>query len=239
MSYGSWSRFYDRLMGDFPYEEYADFIGVRPGDKGLDLCCGTGHITRLLAARGAYMTGVDLSQDMLNTAVAQSRQQGLRITYSRQDIRRLVATVGNDVVVCVCDGLNYIAPAELPNVLGRIADCLRSGGRLVFDVSTPYKLQTVLGNNLFYEDWDDLTYFWQNKQLPVKQAVRLELTFFEKVQDHYIRFDEVQTQYWHTKDSLLQGLQAVGMTVKSVVDGGHFSKIWPTSQRWVFTAVKE
>ena len=45
--------------------------GVRPGDRALDLCCGTGDITFALARQGADVTGLDFSEKMLE--VAQSR----------------------------------------------------------------------------------------------------------------------------------------------------------------------
>lgn len=50
----------------------ADLASVRPGDRALDLCCGTGDLSFLLAERGAEVTGLDFSTEML--AVAEERK---------------------------------------------------------------------------------------------------------------------------------------------------------------------
>jgi len=52
----------------------ANLARVRPGDRALDLCCGTGDITFALARRGAEATGLDFSAEMLSIAAARNRQ---------------------------------------------------------------------------------------------------------------------------------------------------------------------
>jgi len=46
----------------------ADLASVRPGDRALDVCCGTGDIAFELAGRGAQVTGLDLCRPMLDRA---------------------------------------------------------------------------------------------------------------------------------------------------------------------------
>ena len=48
--------------------------GVKPGDRALDLCCGTGDIAFALARQGAVTTGLDFSEKMLEVAVARSQR---------------------------------------------------------------------------------------------------------------------------------------------------------------------
>lgn len=52
----------------------ANLAQVRPGDRALDLCCGTGDITFALARRGAETTGLDFSGEMLSIARVRNRQ---------------------------------------------------------------------------------------------------------------------------------------------------------------------
>jgi demethylmenaquinone methyltransferase/2-methoxy-6-polyprenyl-1,4-benzoquinol methylase len=52
----------------------ANLAQVRPGDRALDLCCGTGDITFALARRGAEATGLDFSAEMLSIAATRNRQ---------------------------------------------------------------------------------------------------------------------------------------------------------------------
>ena len=237
MSYDALSRYYDRLMGDFPYDAYLEYIAPEAHTKGLDLACGTGKMTRGLAAKGVQMHGVDLSPDMLNLAVRLAREQGLQITFGREDMRRF-APSHYDLICCVSDGLNYLPDKDLPPLLQRVASCLNEGGKFVFDVSTPYKLREVLGDNLFFEDYDDLTYYWQNKWVPKRSAVQMQLTFFEKEGELYRRSDETQTQYAHDKDRLNAAIEAAGLQIDNIVDGDTFQRCRSHSLRWVYTVRK-
>ncbi len=78
--YSGFAEVYDTFMDNVPYEEWCEYIcgilaehGVKDGLV-LDLGCGTGVMTRLLAARGYDMIGVDVSAEML--AIARSYEDG-------------------------------------------------------------------------------------------------------------------------------------------------------------------
>jgi len=106
----------------------------------------------------------------------------------------------------------------------------------IFDVSSAYKLKKVLGNNFFYEDDDDLTYFWTN-QLK-KDNVVMELAFFVKDGDVYQRFDERHVQYIYDEQMLVQLLGEIGFSdVQTFADYQNKSVAGDT-QRIVFRAVK-
>src|SRR5262245_29722377 len=49
-------------------EELLALLGPQPTDRILDLGCGTGHLTRMIADRGAYVIGLDSSQQMVESA---------------------------------------------------------------------------------------------------------------------------------------------------------------------------
>lgn len=238
MSYTRFSLYYDGLMGDFAYDRYLDYLAPFAGGKGLDLACGTGRITIGLARMGMTMQGVDASADMLNVAVAKAREAGLRVDFRRQDMRRFGFASPYHLITAVCDGVNYLRPADLPAFMQRVAQALEVGGHFVFDVSTPYKLQRVLGNNLFYEDGEDLVYYWQNRLYPSRRCVRLSLTFFERVGQDYRRFDEQQTQYWHTTGEISAAARAAGLQPLPLVDGDRFGPVRPTSRRIIYTFCK-
>ena len=234
MSYDALSRYYDRLMGDFPYQAYVAHMQPQPRLKGLDLGCGTGTVTCLLAKAGMRMHGVDASAEMLNIAMQNARRDGLTVTFGREDMRRFTPAM-YDLVCCVSDGLNYLRPADIPPLMQRVYACLPEGGRFVFDVSTPHKLKDVLGNNMYYEDYEDLTYYWQNKWNENAQSVRLDLTFFEKEGEMWRRQDESQVQYAHTRPALEKAAKEAGFTQARVVDGDTFGNVRTGSLRWVFT----
>lgn len=78
----------------------------------LDLGCGTGTLTEMLARKGYDMIGVDNAQEMLQIAIKKREQSGLDILYLLQDMREfeLYGTVG--AVVSVCDSINYLLEEE-------------------------------------------------------------------------------------------------------------------------------
>ena len=78
----------------------------------LDLGCGTGTLTELLARRGYDMIGIDNAQEMLQIAMDKRAESGLDILYLLQDMRsfELYGTVG--AVISVCDSVNYLLEDE-------------------------------------------------------------------------------------------------------------------------------
>ena len=72
-AYTSFAEVYDTFMDNVPYEEWADYLedrlkeyGIRDGLV-LELGCGTGSMTELLAEKGYDTIGVDNSEDMLES----------------------------------------------------------------------------------------------------------------------------------------------------------------------------
>ena len=92
-AYSDFAYIYDSLMHrDINYEKWADYIenlfdmyGVNP-NLVCDLACGTGNITIPLARRGYDMTGVDISEDMLN--IARNKAEGLNILFLNQSMTK-------------------------------------------------------------------------------------------------------------------------------------------------------
>lgn len=211
MSYSTLAKYYDALMTDFDYDGYEAFIAerVRKG-KGLDLACGSGEMTVRLKKRGFDVDGADFSPEMLNSAVEKAKKHRLHICFYIADLNNLKIEKGYDFVTVVCDGFNYVSNGnKLKKAFEAIYGALADGGVFIFDISTSHKLKNVLGSNLFYEDNENLTYFWQNTDRG--NSVDMELTFFEKQKDGlYLRSDELQTQYAYSDDFVCGALTETG-----------------------------
>ena len=113
-AYAGFAAVYDLFMDDVPYEKWCRRIrellkeyGVNDGLV-LDLGCGTGTITELLAEAGYDMIGVDASEEMLELAVEKRERSGLDILYLLQDMREFELYGTVRAVVSVCDSMNYI-----------------------------------------------------------------------------------------------------------------------------------
>ena len=81
-AYGSFAYVYDIFMDNVPYKEWGKYLKSLLEEQGisdglmLELGCGTGSLTEILADAGYDMIGVDLSADMLDIAMEKREQSG-------------------------------------------------------------------------------------------------------------------------------------------------------------------
>ena len=97
----------------------------------LDIGCGGGILSEALAKAGARVTGIDMSQPMLQVAREHARTQGLEIDYRCQSAERIAqAEAGSyDVVVCM-EMLEHVP--QPAGVIAAAARMLKPGGWAVF-----------------------------------------------------------------------------------------------------------
>ncbi|MDD3919562.1 MAG: class I SAM-dependent methyltransferase [Eubacteriales bacterium] len=218
MQYGRFATVYDRLMADVPYDAWAVYLhGLiqkhAPNAKTvLDCACGTGEITLRLCRMGYAVTGLDLSDTMLYEAQQKCLRAGKRIPFVQQDMRRIMLHKPVDVIVCACDGANYLTSLQDVSAFLQAAfAALKPGGLLLFDVSSAYKLSHVLGCNTFAEEEDGCAYLWKNYFDEENALLEMRLTFFEKQENgQYERFSERHVQRAHTTGELLKALENAG-----------------------------
>ncbi len=113
-------------------------LGLQPGQRVLDLGCGPGLYAAHLAARGAEVTGVDISQGSLDYATRYARAHGLPCRYICRSFLTIDYEGEFDAAMQVYGELSTLEPADRDDFLRRIHRALRPGGRLAFDVSTPH-----------------------------------------------------------------------------------------------------
>ena len=244
--YAAFASVYDRLMSDVDYKAWAAFYHALMERYGLDrgkVCecaCGTGSLTIPLAAMGYQMTGVDLSPDMLFEASQKARKAGAMIPFVKQDMRLLRLHRQMDAVLCTNDGLNYLKDGEEMLQFFRSAyDTLRDGGVLALDVSTPYKLQHVLGNHFIGDETEDIAYLWQNRYHPQQKYVELNLAIFVRQQDEtYTRIGEYQRQYVHEAAEIFDLLKTVGFERIGLFGDKRMEAPRDKENRWFITARK-
>lgn len=236
-AYSVLAKYYDILMSDFNYGEIASFV-LREikGNNGLELGCGSGELTIALAKRGLKMTAVDKSLEMLNAASGKALKNALDIRFLSGDISELRLEKRFDFILAICDVMNYLKLKDAVKVIDNAYEMLNDGGVFIFDISTRCKLTRTLGNNLFFEEYEDFSYFWQNELEANGKYVDLELVFFEKDENgKYDRLEETQRQYVHEKEDILNALSKFG---KTELYGENFEKPEPTSSRLFFKSTK-
>lgn len=205
----------------------------------LDLGCGTGSMCVELAKKGFEMIGIDSSPEMLAQARQKAIDQDLDILYLNQDMTafELYGTV--DAVLCLLDSINYVLkPDLLKKTFSLVNNYLNPGGSFIFDINSEYKLEKILGNNVFYSIDDDIAYIWQNSFSKKKRICTFDLTFFVRSGMSYNRFDESHYEKAYNIEELEGYLSAAGLMVLDITDGMSFKKVKSTSERIVFTCKK-
>lgn len=242
-AYTALSEIYDELMYDVDYDEWTDYIDSFLKEinakKIAELCCGTGNITFRLIKKGYSVIPSDISEEMLETAKEKSRKLGKRVMFINQDMREIDLPI-QDAIVCACDGANYLnSEADLYKFIKSAYEHIKPGGILAFDMSSEYKLENVLGENLFFEDRDDLSLFWQNSYNKANKSVELSLSIFIKESDgRYRREDEVQTQYAYPVYIVIELLIKAGFKEVNAYDFLTREAVKNDSQRIQFVAKK-
>lgn len=247
-AYTSFAQVYDTFMDNVPYEDWSDRIrtilrqyGIT-GGLALDLGCGTGKMTELLAEAGFDMIGVDNSEDMLELAMEKRLVSGHDILYLLQDMQEfeLYGTVG--AIVSVCDSINYITDEEELLEVFRLANnYLDPHGIFLFDFNTEYKYREILGDNTFAEGREECSFIWENYYDPEEEINEYELTLFVREEEDpelYRRYQETHFQKAYTLERIKRLLERAGMTFMRAWDGYADEAPTYTSQR-ILVAARE
>ena len=241
-AYTSFASVYDTFMDDVPYEEWGEYLhgllkeyGINDGLV-LDLGCGTGTMTELLADLGYDMIGVDNSADMLEIALEKKVESGHDILYLLQDMRgfELYGTVR--AIISICDSVNYITePDELRRVFFWVNNYLDPDGVFIFDFNTEYKYREVLGDTTIAENREECSFIWDNYYYEEEQINEYELSLFIKDQESstggaeiYRRYQETHFQRGYTLEEMRELVKTSGLKLLAVYDA--FTKEAPNTE---------
>lgn len=225
-AYTSFARVYDTFMDNVPYGEWSEYVtgllrkyGITDGLV-LDLGCGTGSLTELLAAKGYDMIGVDYSEDMLEIAQEKRAESGHDILYLLQDMREFELYGTVRAVVGICDSLNYMmSEDELRQVFLLVNNYLDPGGIFIFDMNTPYKYRELLGDATIAENREECSFIWENTWYEEERVNEYDLTIFEKEENGlFRRYAETHFQKAYEIETVKRLLREAGMEFMSVYD---------------------
>lgn len=196
-SYQKFAYVYDELMKEVDYQAWVEYIeklfqkyNIQPRNI-CDLGCGTGNVALPLAHKGYHVIGVDLSKEMLTIADEKTKNDSITIQWLHQDMMELELPTKQDVILSLCDSLNYILEEEnLLEVFHRVHESLIDEGMFIFDLNTLYKFEEVLKDHIFVEHSTDVTYIWENHYNEEEQINEYDVTFFIRSEDG--RYEKVQ-----------------------------------------------
>jgi 2-polyprenyl-3-methyl-5-hydroxy-6-metoxy-1,4-benzoquinol methylase len=149
-SYGM-PEFYNRMIHYCQHLALDPWIDVTAGARVLDVGCGVGRWSSLLAARGAQVTGVDLSPTMIDQANRRANAGGVatRCRFLVQDLAQLDAGEVFDLVLGVTVLQHILDPEALRMAVQRMSDHLAPGGRMVLLEAAPARVAKRCDTTVF------------------------------------------------------------------------------------------
>ncbi|MBR5390517.1 MAG: class I SAM-dependent methyltransferase [Clostridia bacterium] len=235
---------YDLLIEQSVYDNFCKRITALLCGAGicdgllLELCCGTGSLTRLLSQQGYEMIGCDISPEMLNVAREKCADLSVPPVLICQpaDELDLYGTVRG--AVCCLDSVNYFTDLrELKRVFSRVSLFLEPGGLFLFDVKSRELFSRLCGTSSIQETEN---YFcaWQYGFDASSGRGMHQVDIFKKSSDKYRRFTEIHEQRCYSMETLKNALLDAGFSKCDVYEGFTAKRARQEAGRLLFAARK-
>ncbi len=239
MEYSSFASCYDVLMKNAEYEKRAEYMLSlfsefdRAPTLLLDLACGTGGFTAEFLKHGIDVIGADPSAEMLEIA-AKKLPNALFLQQSAEELN-LFGTV--DGAVCCMDSVNHITDIRrVKKAFSRVSLFLEPQRLFVFDVNTVYKHKSLLADNAYVIEEDNVFCSWQNST--VGNLTDIMLDFFVEDNGVYIRSSDFFSERAYTVEQLEKALCETGFRVEAVFGDMTHKKPKKKEERIYFVARK-
>lgn len=181
----------------------------------LDVCCGTGRLSRMLAAEGYDVAGVDLSAGMIFEARRRAAEEGLAIRYEVSDAAEFRLGSTFDAAFSFFDSLNYITqPERLRLAFERVAEHLVPGGWFLFDLNTAYAFEKRMFDQKETRADAPVRYLWKGAWDPRTRLCTVTMDFEAEGK----QFREVHVQRAHSPDEVERFLHESGFDRVEVFD---------------------
>jgi len=235
---------YDRLTNDVDYRATVGFYyeilkreGLSPRTA-VDLACGTGSVTALLAEKGLDVTGVDMSEEMLTVAHQKTCDMDTPPRFVCQKLQALCLPRGVDLAVCALDSLDYITdPEDCAEAIRRVYKALNPGGIFIFDVNTPEKLRAMDGQ-VFLDEDEDVYCVWRGEFDDKTNICSYGMDLFQRRGEVWHRSFEEHREYAYSQEQLTAYLKSAGFTHIRVYGDRRFEAPGEGEQRIYFKARK-
>ena len=243
-AYESLAFSYDSLTYDIPYEDMLAYMEallqkhqVRPRTV-LDLACGTGSMSVLLAERGYEVLASDLSEDMLAMAYEKSMELERPPFFFCQPMQELQLPDPVDWVVCCLDSLNYVTdPADCREAFKRVFANLSEGGAFIFDINSEEKLKGLDGQ-VFLDENEDTYCVWRAEFDREENICYYGMDIFRRRVKVWERSFEEHREYAYSVEQLTAYLKEAGFRTVEIYGDRSFEAPAPGEQRIYFSAQK-
>lgn len=244
-TYKTFAKIYDEVMDETLYEDWLNFTTRHIGESQkniLELACGTGILSVELANIGHRVTGLDLSEEMIELAKERTTEDDELLSFEVGDMLDLKKADQYDVVTCFSDSLCYMPDEEaVQTVFNEVYRSLKSDGIFLFDVHSIFKIEQEFPEYSYHYQTDDFAFLWESYPGDVPYSVEHFLTFFVKEteeEDTFKRYDELHEERTYSIETYKNMLSKSGFTDIKVVADFTDNKPNDESSRWFFICQK-
>jgi SAM-dependent methyltransferase len=222
-AYDDFAWFYNRYWNEefhdaaFPILERIWLARVPDGARILDVCCGTGRLAALLAARGYLVTGVDASQEMIRHA----RENAPSAEFHVADAARFQLPASFDAAVSTFDSLNHLLAGEtLEAAFRHTAAALKPGAPFAFDMLLEDAYRTHWGESFALVRDDHALAITGAAYDSRSRAAHCAVTMFRLVEGAWRRSDVTIEERCFTPAEISSALGRAGFGEISCYDAG-------------------
>lgn len=244
-AYEALAESYDSLTLDIPYEEMLSYMetllqrhAIQPQSV-LDLACGTGSMSVLLAKQGYRVLAADMSEEMLTAACEKMSELEENMPFFIcQPMQKLRLPYTVDWVLCCLDSLNYVTdPADVKETFHRVWEALAPGGAFIFDINSEEKLRGLDGQ-VFLDENEDTYCVWRAEFEEQENICYYGIDLFQREGDLWQRSFEEHREYAYAVPQLTAFLQEAGFRTIEVYGNRTLEAPKAGEQRIYFFAQK-
>ena len=197
----------------------------------IDVGCGTGMLTVMLAEKGYDMTGLDLSPEMLELASELGYENNAEILWLCQDMREMDTFGSYAAMYCLEDGVNHMTgEGDLGLFLGRARNFIDEGGLLIFDFLSDRYFSAAAEKGVFFEDGPGGTCVWTAEY--EEKIITYDVICYAREGDVYERFEDTVKELALEPEKVAEELGKNGFEILELTESaGDPGRYYVTARR--------
>lgn len=205
------AKYYDYLLGDEEaFDFWLEYINAKDYHTVLELASGSGVLASILKKQGKEVTASDISKEMKEVATNNFDGEYLILNMIDFDLHKKY-----DLILCVCDSINYLYEEELEQMFKSVYKHLNGGGRFIFDMHNPKRLKEFDEEYIEEGQIDENVYYqWTINSDTFDRTVNEHFTFYTPEG----MIQEQHTQNVFEVDDVKNKLENVGLESEVVMD---------------------